>query len=102
MKNSFIEKELKREVNNMIPDNMVAEIKQHHVTPEKINKNIKVITEKPKKSFVPLVASLVASVILCLAVFVPIIIEHHEYNSWLAQQQEQQEKEPEENNNLNK
>ena len=99
MKNNIIEQELRREVKRMLPENMVAEIKQHNITPEKVNKNIKVITERPRKSFVPLVASLVASVVLCLAVFAPIIIEkHHEYTSWLAQQQQQQEQEQEDNN----
>ena len=40
MKNNIIEQELRREVKSMLPENMVAEIKQHNITPEKVNKNI--------------------------------------------------------------
>ena len=90
MKNNFIKNELKREVNNMLPENMVAEIKQHNVIPEKVNNNISVIHEKNKRSIVPIIASCVASVILCLAVFLPMLIEsNNDYNSWLAQQNQQ-------------
>lgn len=91
MRKRFIEDELKREVNSMLPENMVAEIKQHDIRPEKVNKNISVIHEKNKHSLVPIIASCIASVIICLAVFLPAAIQSKkDYNSWLAQQQEQQ------------
>lgn len=91
MKNRIIEDELKREVNSMLPENMVAEIKQENVRIEKPNKNISVIHEKNKKSLIPMIASLVASVVICLAVFLPILIENkQDYNNWLAQQQAQE------------
>ena len=91
MKRKFIEKELKREVNNMLPENMVAEIKKHNVQPEKVNNQISVIHEKNKHSIVPVIASCLASVIICLAVFLPIAIQSkEEYHSWLSQQQQQQ------------
>lgn len=99
MKIKKIEDELKREVNSMLPDNMVAEIKQQDVKPQKANKNISVIHEKSRHSIVPIIASCVASVILCLAVFVPIAIQNKEdYNSWLNQQRQEQIEEEENNN----
>lgn len=101
MKRKDLENELKREVNSMLPDKMVAEIKQKDVKAERVNKNISVIQEKPKHSIVPMIASCVASVIICLAVFLPMAIKNkEEYNSWLANQRNDQqvEQEIEENN----
>lgn len=97
---NFIENELKREVNSMLPENMVAEIKKHNVKPEKVNKNISVIHEKNRHSLVPIIASCLACVVICCAVFLPIAIKsHQDYNNWLAdQRQEQEEQEKEENN----
>ena len=55
-----------------------------------------VIHEKPKHSIVPMIASCVASVIICLAVFLPILIQNNkDYNSWLANQKPQQQIEQE-------
>ena len=105
MKKKFIEAELKREVSNMMPENMVAEIKKHNIQPEKVNNTISVIHEKNKRSLVPVLASCLASLILCLAVFLPIAIQSKEdHNNWLAQQQqqEQQEQEDAKINNNNK
>ena len=86
-----LENELKREVNSMLPENMVAEIKQQDVRVEKANKNISVIHEKPKHSIVPMSASCVASVVICLAVFLPIAIQNNkDYNNWLANQQQRE------------
>ena len=103
MKKKFIEDELKKEVNKMIPANMVAQIKEKDVKAEKVvNKNISVIHEKNKKSIIPIIASCVASVVLCLAVFLPIAIQNEkDYNNWVAQQREQQQIEQtiEENDN---
>ena len=85
--------ELKREVNSMLPDNMVADIKAQEVTPKKVvNNNISVIHEKNKKSIVPIIASCVASVIICLAVFLPIAIQNEkDYKNYVANQREQQQ-----------
>lgn len=91
MKRKNLENELKREVNSMLPDNMVAEIKQKDVRKEKVNQNISVIQEKQRHSIVPIIASCVASVIICLAVFLPMLIQHKEdYNQWLANKNQQQ------------
>jgi len=96
MKNRKLKDELRREVNSMLPDNMVAEIKQQEVKAERVNKNISVIQEKQKHSIVPMIASCVASVIICLAVFLPIAIQNNkDYNTWLANQREQQQIEQE-------
>jgi len=101
MKKKIIENELKREVNNMLPDNMVNEIKSVEVTPKRvINKNISVIQEKNRKSILPIIASCVASFIICLAVFLPLAIQNEkDYNNWVASQNQetQQEIEIEEN-----
>ena len=101
MKNKHIENELKREVNNMLPDNMVAEIKSQKVTAEKVtNKNISVIHEKNRRSIVPIIASCVASFIICLAIFLPIAIQSKEdYNNWVASQRNDQQIEQELDNN---
>ena len=102
MKRKDLENELKREVNSMLPENMVAEIKQKEVKAERVNKNISVIQEKQRHSIVPMIASCVASIVICLAVFLPLAIQNKEdYNTWLAnqRQQEQVEQEIEENNN---
>ena len=92
MKNKHIENELKREVNNMLPENMVAEIKAQDVKPKKVvNKNISVIHEKSKKSIIPIIASCVASIVICLAVFLPMAIQNEkDYNNWVANQRQQQ------------
>ena len=93
MKRRFIKDELKREVNSMLPDNMVADVKAQEVTPKKVvNNNISVIHEKNKKSIVPIIASCVASVIICLAVFLPIAIQNEkDYKNYVANQREQQQ-----------
>jgi len=102
MKKNLIENELKREVNNMLPENMVAEIKAQEIVPKKvINKNISVIHEKSRKSIIPIIASCVASFILCLAVFLPMFIKNEkDYKNYVANQksEEQIEQEYEENN----
>ena len=99
MKKKFIKNELKREVNSMLPENMVAEIKQHNIQAEKVNGNISVIHEKNKHSLLPIIASCVASVIICLAVFLPIAIQSKEdYQNWLAQQHIEQQVEEEQSN----
>ena len=97
MRKRFIEDELKREVNSMLPDNMVEQIKEKDVKPERVvNTNISVIHEKNKKSIVPIIASCVASVIICLAVFLPIAIQsEQDYNNWVASQRAQQQIEQE-------
>jgi hypothetical protein len=96
MKRKFIENELKREVNSMLPENMVAEIKKHNVQPEIVNNNISVIHEKNKRSFVPMIAACAACLIICLAVFLPVVIQSTEkYNNWLAQQQQQEQQQEE-------
>lgn len=97
MKKRFIEDELKREVNRMLPENMVADIKEKNVKAEKvINKNISVIHEKNKKSIVPIIASCVASLVICLAVFLPIAIQNEkDYNNWVANQRADQQIEQE-------
>jgi len=97
MRKRFIEDELKREVNSMLPENMVEQIKKEDVKAEKvINTNISVIHEKNKKSIVPMIASCVASVIICLAVFLPIAIQNEkDYNNWVANQRTQQQIEQE-------
>ena len=92
MKNKEIKENLKHEVNSMLPDNMVAEIKNQDVRVERINRNISVIHEKPRHSIVPMIASCVASVIICLAVFLPIALKSKDdYNAWLAQQKQNQQ-----------
>ena len=97
-----LENELRREVDSMLPENMVNEIKQREVMPEKINNNISVIHEKPKHSIIPIIASCVASVVICLAVFLPMAIQNNrDYNSWLANQNQQQVQEIEDDNTEN-
>lgn len=101
MRNKNLKEELKREVNSMLPENMVASIKNHDITPEKANKNISVIHEKNRKSLIPILASCIASIVICLAVFLPIVIEENKnYNSWLAQQNEQTQDETEKNDDI--
>ena len=91
MKKENLEKELKREVNSMLPENMVAEIKQQEVRKERVNKNISVIQEKQRHSIIPMIASCVASVIICLAVFLPMALQNKEdYNKWLADRNQTQ------------
>ena len=92
MKKKFLEQEIKREVNLMMPKNMVADIKAQDVKRERvINKNISVIKEKNRHSIIPIIASCVASIVIALAVFLPIAIKSNEdYANWLQQQQEQQ------------
>ena len=101
MKRKALENELKREVNKMMPENMVNEIKAVEVTPKRVvNKNISVIKERNKKSIIPIIASCVASFIICLAVFLPLAIQNEkDYNNWVASQNQetQQEIEVEEN-----
>lgn len=101
MKNKNLKTELKREVDMMLPENMVASIKSHEVKPEKVNKNISVIHEKNRHSLIPIIASCVASIILCLAVFVPIAIEENrKYHTWLSQQNEQTQDETEKTDDI--
>ena len=97
MRRKFIEDELKREVNSMLPDNMVEQIKKEDVKAEKvINTNISVIHEKNKKSIIPIIASCVASLVICIAVFLPIAIQNEkDYNNWVASQRSQQQIEQE-------
>lgn len=97
MRRKFIEDELKREVNSMLPDNMVEQIKEEDVKAEKvINTNISVIHEKNKKSIIPIIASCVASLVICIAVFLPIAIQNEkDYNNWVANQRAQQQIEQE-------
>ena len=97
MRRKFIEDELKREVNSMLPDNMVEQIKEEDVKAEKvINTNISVIHEKNKKSIIPIIASCVASLVICIAVFLPIAIQNEkDYNNWVANQRSQQQIEQE-------
>ena len=101
MKKNLIENELKREVNNMLPENMVAEIKAQEIVPKKvINKNISVIHEKSRKSIIPIIASCVASFILCLAVFLPMFIKNEEdYKNYVANQKSEEQIEQEYNEN---
>lgn len=101
MKKNLIENELKREVNNMLPENMVAEIKAQEVKPKRVvNKNISVIQEKNRKSIIPIIASCVASVIICLAVFLPMAIRNEEeYKNYVANQRQQEQIEQEYENN---
>ena len=95
MKRKIIKDELKREVNNMMPESMINEIKAVDVTPKKVtNKNISVIQEKNKKSIIPIIASCVASFIICLAVFLPLAIQNEkDYNNWVASQNQETQQE---------
>lgn len=92
MRNKYIKNELKREVDMLMPENMLSEIKAQNVVPKRvINKNISVINEHNKKrSIVPIIASCVASIVLCLAIFLPIALKSKdEYNNWLANKQQE-------------
>ena len=97
MKRKVLEKELKREVSNMLPENMVNEIKAQEVTPKRvINKNISVIQERNKKSIIPIIASCVESFVICLAVFLPLEIQNEkDYNNWVASQNQETQQEVE-------
>lgn len=93
MKNKYIKNELKREVELLTPESMLDEIKNKNAVPKRVlNKNISVISEQGKRrSIVPIIASCVASVILCLAIFLPIALKSKdEYRTWLANKQTQQ------------
>lgn len=92
MRNKYIKNELKREVDLLMPENMLNEIKGKNVMPKRVvNKNISVINEhKQKRSIVPIIASCVASIVLCLAIFLPIALKSKdEYNNWLAHKQQE-------------
>lgn len=92
MRNKYIKNELKREVDMLMPENMLNEIKAQNVVPKRVvNKNISVINEHNKKrSIVPIIASCVASIVLCLAIFLPIALKSKdEYNNWLANKQQE-------------
>lgn len=103
MKNKYIKNELKREVELLMPENMLDEIKAKNVVPKRVeNKNIAVINEhKKNRSIVPIIASCVASIVLCVAIFLPIALKSkEEYNNWLAGKQptqieQQQDQQPE-------
>ena len=83
MKNKYIKDELKREVDLLTPESMVDEIKS--------------------KNVVPIIASCVASIILCLAVFLPIALKSKdEYRTWLANKRAQETQIEEEYQNNNK
>ena len=105
MKNKYIKDELKREVDLLTPESMVDEIKSKNVVPKHVlNKNISVINEHSKRrSIVPIIASCVASIILCLAVFLPIALKSKdEYRTWLANKRAQETQIEEEYQNNNK
>ena len=91
MKKSFIKNELRREVKNLLPDNMVAQIKQHDIKPEKV-KNISVIHEKNKHSLIPLIASCMACLVICCALFLPMAFRDKD-NTWLSDQRQEQQQE---------
>ena len=89
MKNKFIKNELKREVELLTPNEneMLYSIKTKNVVPKRVvNKNISVISEHNKKrSLLPVIASCVACIVLCVAIFLPIALESKEdYKQWVA------------------
>lgn len=91
MKNKYIKDELKREVELLMPENMLDDIKAKNVVPKRVeNKNIAVINEhKKNRSIVPIIASCVASIVLCVAIFLPIALKSkEEYKDWLAGKQQ--------------
>ena len=92
MKNRVLKEELRREVNSMMPENMVAEIKSKEVQPKRVvGGSVTVIKEKNRHSIIPMIASCVASLVIALAVFLPIAIKsNEEYSNWLSQQQQQE------------
>lgn len=102
MRNKHIESILKSEVESMLPNNqMVAKVKRAEVKPvTPVIKNISEIKEKNKRSIIPMIASCVASLIICLAVFLPIVIKGSEdYRNWLSNNQQHQEQVEDANNN---
>ncbi len=93
MKKKQLKEELKREVDLLMPKDMLEQIKSTNVVPKRVvNKNIVVINEHNKKrSIVPIIASCVASIILCVAIFLPIALKSkEEYNNWLANKHKQE------------
>lgn len=93
MKKKQLKEELKREVDLLMPKDMLEQIKATNVVPKRVvNKNIVVINEHNKKrSIVPIIASCVASIILCVAIFLPIALKSkEEYNNWLANKHKQE------------